>query len=51
MIRFFAGHQTISNLLMILLLLAGLFIGPTLLRETFPRPELSEVEISVGVST
>lgn len=48
MIRFLAGHQTMANLLMILLLLAGLFIGPSLLRETFPRPELSEVEITVA---
>lgn len=47
MIRFFAGHQTIANLLMILLLLSGLFIAPTLLRETFPRPDLNEVEVTV----
>ncbi len=47
MIRFFAAHQTIANLLMILFLAAGLFVSPTLLRETFPRAELSEVEISV----
>ena len=47
MIRFFAGHQTIANLLMILFLAAGLFVGPTLLRETFPRAALSEVEITI----
>ncbi len=47
MIRFFAGHPTIANLLMILFLAAGLFVSPTLLRETFPRANLSEVEISV----
>ncbi|WP_323005056.1 efflux RND transporter permease subunit [Pseudorhodobacter sp.] len=47
MIRFFAAHPTIANLLMILFLAAGLFVTPTLLRETFPRKALSEVEISV----
>jgi len=47
MIRYFTGHPTIANLLMILFLAAGLFVGPGLLRETFPRAELNEVEISV----
>lgn len=47
MIRFFAGHPTIANLLMVLFLAAGLFVAPGLLRETFPRAELSEVEVSV----
>lgn len=47
MIRFFAGHPTIANLLMILLLVAGLFVAPSLLRETFPRADQSEVEITV----
>ncbi len=48
MIRYFAGHPTISNLLMILLLLAGAFTAPTLLRETFPRSAPNEVEITVA---
>ncbi|PCH66174.1 MAG: acriflavin resistance protein [Rhodobacteraceae bacterium] len=47
MIRFFTGHPTIANLLMVLFLAAGLFIGPTLLRETFPRAALNEVEVLV----
>ena len=47
MIRFFAGHQTIANLLMILFLVAGLFAGPTLLRETFPRAAPNSVEVTV----
>lgn len=47
MIRFFAAHPTIANLLMILFLATGLFVSPTLLRETFPRAAPSEVEISV----
>ncbi|MFD1940708.1 efflux RND transporter permease subunit [Paradevosia shaoguanensis] len=47
MIRFFVGHPTIANLLMILFLAAGLFVGPGLLRETFPRSAPSEVEVTV----
>lgn len=47
MIRFFAGHPTIANLLMLIILAAGFVAGPTLLRETFPRAAPSEVEISV----
>jgi HAE1 family hydrophobic/amphiphilic exporter-1 len=47
MIRFFAGHATIANLLMLVFLVAGILAGPTLLRETFPRTAPSEVEISV----
>ncbi len=47
MIRFFAGHQTIANLLMILFLAAGLLVGPTLLRETFPRAAPDSVEVTV----
>jgi len=47
MIRFFAAHPTISNLLMILLLLSGLAVGPQLLRETFPRKDPSRVEVTV----
>ncbi|TYB87899.1 efflux RND transporter permease subunit [Oceaniovalibus sp. ACAM 378] len=47
MIRFFAGHATIANLLMVLFLSAGLFVAPTLLRETFPRATPSQVEITV----
>lgn len=47
MIRFFVGHPTIANLLMILILAAGLFAGPGLLRETFPRSAPNEVEVTV----
>ena len=47
MIRFFAGHPTIANLLMVVLLASGLIAGPTLLRETFPRAAPSEVEVNV----
>ncbi|MGR3344748.1 MAG: efflux RND transporter permease subunit [Paracoccaceae bacterium] len=47
MIRYFAGHPTLANLLMVFFLLSGLFVGPGLLRETFPRATLSEVEVTV----
>lgn len=47
MIRFFAGHPTIANLLMILLLVSGVLVGPQLLRETFPRKDPRRVEITV----
>lgn len=47
MIRYFAGHQTIANLLMILFLMAGIMVGPSLLRETFPRRASNEVEVNV----
>ncbi len=47
MIRFFAGHPTIANLLMVGFLLAGAFVAPTLLRETFPRAVQNEVEVTV----
>ncbi|MBT8424547.1 MAG: efflux RND transporter permease subunit, partial [Silicimonas sp.] len=47
MIRFFAGHPTIANLLMVGFLLAGLVVAPSLLRETFPRAAQNEVEITV----
>ncbi|MEZ5549984.1 MAG: efflux RND transporter permease subunit [Pseudomonadales bacterium] len=47
MIRWFAGHPTAANLLLILLLAAGLFAAPGLKRETFP--DYRPVEVSVEV--
>lgn len=47
MIRFFAAHPTMANLLMAAFLLAGVFSAPSLLRETFPKADQSEVEITV----
>ena len=46
MIRWFAGHPTAGNLLLILILASGLFAAPKLTRETFPDylpPEVSIV--------
>ena len=47
MIRFFAGHPTAANLMMIAILCLGIFAAPQLLRETFPRVDPRRVEISV----
>ncbi|WP_372614146.1 efflux RND transporter permease subunit [Halomonas sp.] len=47
MIRWFADHPTASNLLLVLLLAAGLFAAPSLKRETFP--DYRPVEVSVQV--
>ncbi|MCF6301691.1 MAG: efflux RND transporter permease subunit, partial [Devosiaceae bacterium] len=48
MIRWFAGHQTASNLLLIVLLAIGIFAAPGLLRETFPDYSPTEASISVA---
>lgn len=47
MIRWFAGHPTAANLLLLLLLAAGLFAAPDLKRETFP--DYRPVEVSIDV--
>lgn len=47
MIRWFAGHPTAANLLLILLIAAGLFSAPGLKRETFP--DYRPVEVSIEV--
>ncbi|MCW8856210.1 MAG: efflux RND transporter permease subunit [Kangiella sp.] len=47
MIRWFAGHPTAANLLLLLVLAAGLFSAPHLKRETFPDYRPTEVSIEV----
>lgn len=47
MIRFFAGHPTAANLLMIGILALGLASLPDLERETFPDLPISDVQIGV----
>ena len=47
MIRWFAGHPTAANLLLLLFIAAGMFAFPTLKRETFPDFRPVEAEISV----
>ena len=47
MIRWFTGHPTAGNLLLLLFLAAGVFAAPGLLRETFPDFRAVEAEIVV----
>lgn len=47
MIRWFAEHPTAANLLLVLILAAGVMAAPTLKRETFPDFRPIEAEISV----
>ncbi len=48
MIRWFAGHPTASNLLLIVILAMGIFSAPKLLRETFPDYSPTEASITVA---
>ncbi|TFH87678.1 efflux RND transporter permease subunit [Billgrantia azerbaijanica] len=47
MIRWFAGHPTAANLLLLLLIAVGLFAAPSLKRETFPDYRPVEASITV----
>ncbi|GGY78505.1 efflux RND transporter permease subunit [Marinobacter zhanjiangensis] len=47
MIRWFAGHPTAGNLLLVLILATGLFAAPNLTRETFPDYLPPEVSITM----
>ncbi|WP_444905405.1 efflux RND transporter permease subunit [Microbulbifer sp. SSSA008] len=47
MIRYFAGHPTAANLLMVALMLSGLFVLPSMKRETMPEIDKFEVQVSV----
>jgi HAE1 family hydrophobic/amphiphilic exporter-1 len=54
MITFFAKHPTAANLLMLIILIAGLFSLPNLKRETFPEIQTNKIKASViypGAST
>lgn len=50
MIRWFTGHPTAANLLLLVFLAAGSFAAPTLLRETFPDFRPVEAEVTVVYS-
>ena len=54
MIRYFASHQTAANILMFVILIAGLLVLPTLTKETFPEINTNKVKVTViypGAST
>lgn len=48
MIRYFAGHPTAANLVMLAFIVAGLVIAPSLRRETFPRIDPDEVQARIA---
>ncbi len=48
MIRYFAGHPTAANLLMIFFLVLGASAAPLLKRETFPELPADELEVAVA---
>jgi len=48
MIRFFAGHKTAANILLLALLAIGLSAIPTLKLETFPEVKKYEVQVTVA---
>ena len=48
MMRYFAAHPTIANLLLIGFLAIGMYFAPSMQRETFPRIEGRKVQISIA---
>ena len=48
MIRYFAGHPTAANILMIIIILLGLVTLPQLNKETFPEIKLNKVSVTVA---
>ncbi|MFC1664076.1 efflux RND transporter permease subunit, partial [Pseudomonadota bacterium] len=48
MIRYFAGHPTAANILMVVILILGLLVLPTLNRETFPEVDTNKVQVTVA---
>ncbi|BBB30806.1 efflux RND transporter permease subunit [Neptunomonas japonica] len=48
MIRYFAGHPTAANILMVVIILLGLVALPQLNKETFPEIKLNKVSVTVA---
>ena len=48
MIRYFAAHPTIANILMFVILLLGITALPGLNKETFPEIKLNKVQVTVN---
>ncbi|MCK4742283.1 MAG: efflux RND transporter permease subunit [Sulfuriflexus sp.] len=47
MIRYFASHQTAANILMFIILMAGMLVLPTLNKESFPEIDTNKVKVTV----
>ncbi|MEE9343613.1 MAG: efflux RND transporter permease subunit [Gammaproteobacteria bacterium] len=47
MIRYFANHQTAANILMFIIVIAGLLVLPTLNKETFPEISTNKIQVTV----
>ncbi len=47
MIRYFAAHPTAANILMVVIILLGMAALPTLNKETFPRIQTNQVQVTV----
>ena len=47
MIRYFAAHPTAANILMVAIILLGMAALPTLNKETFPRIQTNQVQVTV----
>ena len=48
MMRYFASHPTIANLLLVGFLALGAFFAPSMQRETFPRIDGRKVQVSIA---
>ncbi|MCJ8346546.1 efflux RND transporter permease subunit, partial [bacterium] len=47
MIRYFATHKTAANLLMLLICFLGIKTVPLLIRETFPRSKIAQIQVTI----
>ncbi len=47
MMRYFAAHPTAANILMVMIILLGAAVLPTLNKETFPRVQTNQVQVTV----
>jgi HAE1 family hydrophobic/amphiphilic exporter-1 len=48
MIRYFVSHPTAANILMIAIIAVGLVALPSLNKETFPKIELNQVQVTIA---
>ncbi len=48
MIRYFVSHPTAANILMLAIIAVGLVALPNLNKETFPKIDLNQVQVSVA---